>query len=396
MLSGTGRFGGNFVLDGTVGAPVIQGTMALADGEIQIEGAGIALQELELSVAGDGKANRVRLTLVSDGSRLTADGVVSLNTEQEWQADLSIQGKDFQAAHLPEYKISISPDLQLQYRKNGASLSGTVTIPRAVIAPEEFTDSISSSRDIVVEDAEDKAQKKNIPLTLDINLVMGPDVKVDVHGVQGALDGSLKIRQDTGRNMIGLGSLSLRDGTFTFRDTTLEIRRGLVFYQGGSLDDPGLDVRAEKKVDDKEVGIQLTGSVSAMEMELFSSPPMEDSDILSYLVAGRDMSQSEDSEGSVLGAAAAALGRGTGNTLLGRIQKKTGLDVSLGGGEKSTDVSLVIGKQIAKNLYISYGKGLTDSEGVFKTRYQMKHGFSVETKTTSEATGADLFWSLER
>jgi hypothetical protein len=32
-----------------------------------------------------------------------------------------------------------------------------------------------------------------------------------------------------------------------------------------------------------------------------------------------------------------------------------------------------------KDLYISYGKGLTDSEGTFKARYNMKHGFSVET-----------------
>ncbi len=396
LLSGTGKFGGSFVIDGTLGAPVFQGTMALADGEIQIEDVGITLEELELSAAGDGTANRVALTLVSEGSRLTADGLISLNQEQEWQADLSIQGKNFQAVDLPEYKVFISPDLQLQYGKDGASLRGTVTIPRADITPEEFADSVSSSRDVVVKDAGDKPQHKNLPPALDVNLVMGPEVKVAVHGVHGYLDGRLKIQQDPGRNMTGMGSLSLREGTFTFRGTTLEIRRGLVFYQGGSLDDPGLDVRAEKKGDDKEVGVQLTGSVSAMEMKLFSSPTMNDSDILSYLVVGRDMSQSDDAEGSMLGTAAAFIGRGTGNSLLGRIQKKTGLNVSLAGGEKATDVSLVVGKKISQDLYISYGKGLTDSEGVFKARYKMKHGFSIQTETTSEAAGADLYWSLER
>lgn len=70
--------------------------------------------------------------------------------------------------------------------------------------------------------------------------------------------------------------------------------------------------------------------------------------------------------------------------------------MSLAGGEKSTDVSLVVGKEVYKDLYISYGKGLTDSEGTFKARYNLKYGFSVETETTSEASGADLFWSLER
>jgi translocation and assembly module TamB len=383
-------------LDGTIAAPVVQGTMALENGEIQIEDAGIALQKVELSIAGDGTSSRVGLILVSEESRLTADGVVSLSREQGWQADLTIRAKDFPAADLSEYKIAISPELQLQYGEHGASLRGTVIIPSADIAPEEFADSVTSSRDIVVVDAENKPEKKNLPLALDVNLVMGPEVKVAVHGVKGYLDGSLKIQQEPGRSLTGQGSLSLRKGTYTFRGTTLEIRQGLVFYQGGSLGDPGLNVRAEKKVDDKEVGVQLTGTVSAMEMKLYSSPPMDDSDILAYLVVGRDMSQSDDSEGTMLGTAAAFIGRGTGNSLLGRIQKKTGLDVKLAGGEKSSDVSLVVGKQIAENLYISYGKGLTDSEGVFKTRYQMKHGFSVETKTTSEATGADLFWTLER
>jgi len=55
-----------------------------------------------------------------------------------------------------------------------------------------------------------------------------------------------------------------------------------------------------------------------------------------------------------------------------------------------------VGKEIYKDLYISYGKGLTDSAGTFKARYILKYGFSVETETTSEATGSDLFWSLER
>lgn len=396
LLSGTGRFGGSFVLDGTLGAPVVQGTMALAGGEIQILDAGIGLQELKLSVAGDGNANRVGLSLVSEDSSLTADGMVRLNQQQQWQADFSIQGEDFQAVNLSEYKVVISPDMQLQYGANGFSLSGTVTIPRADIAPEEFAESVVASRDVVVEDAEGEPENKSLPLALDLDLVMGPEVKVAVHGVRGYLDGRLKMQQEPGRNLTGQGSLRLRDGTFTLSGTTLKIRRGIVFYQGGSLDNPGLDVRAEKKVEDKEVGVQLTGSVSAMNMKLFSSPQMEDSDILAYLVVGHDMSQSNDTEGSMLGAAAATLGRGAGNSFLTDIQKKTGLNVSLAGGEKTSDVSLVVGKQVAKNLYISYGKGLTDSEGVFKTRYQMKHGFSIETKTTSDTTGADLFWSLER
>jgi translocation and assembly module TamB len=396
MVNGEGRFTGSCVLQGTVARPSLQGRMALEDGEIQIPDAGIVVQELELSVAGDTTANRVELTLVSGGGRLKAEGVVKQSLQKQWQADFTIKGKDFQAVDLSEYKALISPDLHFVYGKAGIALSGTVTVAKAGIAPTGFQGSVSASRDVILLDADDDREKNTLPLSLDLAVVMGKEVEIDAFGVKGHLDGTLKISQEPGQAITGLGSLNLSDGTFTFKGTSLKINRGLVFYQGGPIDDPGLDVQAVKEVDDKEVGVQLTGSVSRMEMKLFSTPTMDDSDILAYLLVGHDMSTSNEQEGSMLGAAAATLGIGKGGSFLSSIEKETGLDVSLAGGEKASDISLVIGKEIYKDLYISYGKGLTDSEGTFKARYNLKHGFSVETEATSEASGADLFWSLER
>jgi translocation and assembly module TamB len=396
MVNGEGRFTGSCALQGTVARPSFQGKMVLEDGEIQIPDAGIVVQELELSVAGDTTANRVGLTLVAGDGTLKAEGVVKQSQQKQWQADFTIQGTDFLAVDLSEYRAVVSPDLHFVYGEAGTALNGTVTVEKARIAPTGSRGTVSSSRDVVVVDADGEQEKKTLPLSLDLEMVMGEEVEVDAFGVKGHLDGSLKISQEPGQIMTGLGSLNLRDGTFTFKGTSLKINRGLVFYQGGPLEDPGLDVQAGKEVDDKVVGIQLTGSVSRMDMKLFSSPTMDDSDILAYLLVGHGMSTSNEQEGSMLGAAAATLGIGKGGSFLSTIEKKTGFDVSLAGGEKASDVSLVVGKKINKDLYISYGKGLTDSEGTFKARYNLKHGFSVETETTSEAGGADLFWSLER
>ena len=396
MVKGEGRFGGSFALRGTLASPTLQGKMALADGEIHIPDAGVAVQELELSVAGDGTANRVGLTLVSEGGRLKAEGVVKQSPQKQWQADFTVKGEDFKAVDLAEYQATVSPDLHFVYEADGTALNGTVTVEKARIAPVGFQGSVSSSRDVVVVDAEGEQEKKTLTLSLDLTVVMGKEVEVDAFGVKGHLDGRLKISQDPGQAMTGLGSLNLRDGTFVFKSVDLKINRGLVFYQGGPIDDPGLDVQANKEVDDKEVGVRLTGSVSHMEMNLFSNPSMDDSDILAYLLAGHDMSSSSETEGSMLGAAAASLGIGKGGAFLSDITEGTGLDVSLAGGAEASDISLVVGKEIYKDLYISYGKGLTDSTGSFKARYDLKYGFSVETETTSEATGSDLFWSLER
>ncbi len=395
MLTGKGQVRGDFSLQGTVARPVLRGGMTMTEGEIILPDAGIGLQEVELSLAGDAAATRVTLTLVSEGSRLRAEGTVSQDRQQQWQADFTIEGKDFQAVHLSEYQATVSPDLRLVYGRTGTAVSGTVMVSRALLAPLGFSGSVSSSRDVVVVDADGAVKGSGLPLSLDVDLVLGEAVRVDAFGVKGLLDGRLKIQQEPGQVMTGLGSLKLREGTFVFKGAELNIDRGLVYYQGGPIDDPGLDVRAKKEVDDTEVGVQLTGTVAQMEMNLFSSPKMDESDIVAYLLTGRDMSASSSGEGSMLGAAA-GLGIGRGGDFLKDITGESGFDVSLASGEEASDVSLVVGREIYKGLYISYGKGLTDAAGTFKARYKLKYGFSVETETTSEATGTDLFWSMER
>lgn len=334
MVNAKGRFAGSWALQGTVAKPVLQGKMALEGGVINIPDAGISLKTLELSVAGDGTTNRVVLAVASGEGRVEAKGVVEQNPEKQWQADLAIKGENFEGVDLTEYKAVISPDLRFVYGADGAALSGTLTVPMAHIAPVGFQGSVSSSQDVVLVDSNGEEKKGGLPLSLDLVVVLGDEVKVDAFGLRGSLDGQLEIDQVPGQAITGIGNLKLHEGTFAISGSTLKISRGLVFYQGGSIEDPGLDVRASKKVEDMVVGAQVTGTVSQMEMNLFSDPPMDDSDILSYLLVGHDMSASNEKEGSMLGAAAATLGIGEGGKLLNDIEESTGVNVRLAGGGK--------------------------------------------------------------
>jgi translocation and assembly module TamB len=198
-----------------------------------------------------------------------------------------------------------------------------------------------------------------------------------------------------------IGTLSLRDTSVAFEGVALQLNEGRIFYQGGPIDKPGLDIRASRKVNEVEAGIHLTGSVDDMNVKLFSDTPMQDSEILSWLLSGQD-GVSTSKGNATLSPAAAALSKVGGGALLktvnplAAIDMEDFVDVSIGGGKKASDVSLVMSKEIYKDLYVSYGKDLTGEGGSFKARYDLKYGFSVESETTSKTTGADLMWSLER
>lgn len=236
---------------------------------------------------------------------------------------------------------------------------------------------------------------------LDLKVIMGEDVLVDTFGLKGYLDGSLKILAKPGRPVTGLGNLALRDGTFDFEGNILELSQSRVFYQGGPIEDPGLDILATRKLEKVELGVRLTGTANNMTMRLFSDTAMDESEILSYLLTGQDISKSSDEEDKALSPAAATLSKVGGGVLLKTVDPLKTLDMeglvdlSMGGGEDASDVSLVMGKEIYKDLYISYGKDLTGAGGTFKARYDLKYGFSVETATNAKTSGADLLFSLE-
>ena len=399
-----GKFGGRILFGGTVHKPTINGTLALSkgkekQGDIFIPAAGIGLKEIKIALDGDSSSNTIDAQLSSGEGKIKLTGVARQDAQQHWLADVAISGKNFLAADLPEYRAVISPDLRLRYAETETRLSGTVTLDKAEIAPTGFSGAVSSSGDVIVVDDE-QAAKGTSPMHLDLKVIMGEKVAVDAFGLKGFLDGSLKIKAKPGRPITGLGNLELRDGTFDFEGNTLQLTQGRVFYQGGPIDNPGLDIQASREIDKVELGVRLTGTVNNMEMRLFSDTAMDESEILSYLLTGQDISKS-GTEDKALSPAAATLGKVGGGVLLKTVDPLKTLDMeglvdlSIGGGEDASDVSLVMGKEIYKDLYISYGKDLTGAGGTFKARYDLKYGFSVETATNAKTNGADLLWSWE-
>ncbi|MCI5114388.1 MAG: hypothetical protein D3912_06080 [Candidatus Electrothrix sp. AX1] len=402
-VQATGAFKGRILLGGTVAKPTVNGKLALKknkkEGEIFLTDAGIRLKDLQVAFAGNSHSNTVNATCSSGQGSIKLNGVVRQDAQQDWLADVVLSGKNFQAVDLPEYRATISPDLRLHYTTQATRLNGTVTLNSAEISPTGFGGAVSSSADIVVVDDE-QPTKGTSPIELNLKVIMGKEVLINSFGLKGFLDGSLQIKATPGRPITALGNLGLRDGTFDFEGNMLKFSNGRIFYQGGPIDDPGLDIQASREVNKVALGVHLTGSANNMNMRLFSNTAMEQSEILSYLLTGQDISKS-GAEDKVLSPAGAALGKVGGGILLKTVDPlKTfdmeGLvDLSIGGGEDASDLSLVMGKEIYKDLYISYGKNLTGEGGTFKARYDLKYGFSVETATNAKTSGADLLFSWE-
>jgi translocation and assembly module TamB len=173
----------------------------------------------------------------------------------------------------------------------------------------------------------------------------------------------------------------------------------------GPIDNPQLNIEAVRRIDSDNVvvGVRIQGSASAPVSTLFSEPPMNESNILAYLVLGRPLTASSGGDNNqLLANAATSLGLAGGGFLAqSLIGKKLGLDVGVetinpGNTGNTQSSAFMIGKYLSPRLYIGYGVGILQRFNVFRIRYTLFKHLIIQAETGGIQTGADLFYDLER
>ncbi len=389
---------------GTFAEPKGDGDIMLEDGSVNLPSLGVQLSEIELSFIGSEGEADVRGKFSSGGGSIRVIGTLSRNDNWDISGLVSIVGKDFLLLNLPEYEVYVNPELDIDFNLQRATIRGNVFIPKAYIAPEEMTGSVQESSDVVFVDDIDKKNESNYRLSTRIRLDLGEDVSFKGYGLKGRLTGGLDVIDEPSRHLEGTGSLSLVESTFSTYGRTLDIARGKILFTGGSVLNPGVDVRAQRAVSDQvgsrggyTVGVDISGLIPDLNYSLFSAPYMDDADILAYLILGHSLLDADDEDSNLLAGAASALGWEEQASIMRKVASVLPVDdIHIESNMSEDDMSLVFGKRITKDIYVGYDYSVRDQIGEVRLRYDLKYGFFVESRNSSESTGADLLYVIER
>jgi len=398
-----GKMDGELSLFGSFNQPGVSGKLTIMDGGIALPYQGITLDSIQLTLSAEETGVKLRCKATSGPGELNILGKMAYEGG-DILGDFSIQGEDFLLFSLPEYEVRISPDARFVFSKEKGEISGAVKIPYALITPEEMTSSVKVSNDVIFIEGDKEMKEAAWPFFTKLNVQLGEDVRIDGYGLTGRLVGGLEVLDAPGSFLTGTGELELIDGTFSLYASSFDIERGRILFTGGPLDNPGIDARAQRDVSDEEaqgdgyvVGIDVSGFVQDLQFHLFSDPYMDDINILSYLLVGHSLADSSDEEGNFLKTTTIALGLQGGSEIVKKLGNFLSVDdMHLEGSGEEENVSLVVGKHITKDLYLGYDMNMSGSLGIFRIRYGLGHGFSVETQTSTESTGTDLFYTFER
>lgn len=391
-----GRLDGRWVLGGSAAAPTLSGELALGEVAAEVPAAGLKLHD-----------GRVRVTaradggLDVDGSLASGDGRVQLRGSAGLQAstplDLRLEGADFLAADIPAARVVVSPALHLVRTAERTTLQGEVAVPSAQVDLSRLPGggAARASPDVVVTDAAQTASAAPPPVYTDVTLKLGDAVKLKGFGLDGALSGQLAVSDRPGRQTTGRGEIRV-SGTYKAYGQDLAIETGRLQFAGTAIDNPGLDLRAVRKLEEVTAGLRVQGTARVPVLTVYAEPPMEQAEALSYLVTGKPLSALKSGEGDMVGTAARALGSATGDLLAKSVGARLGVDAGVSDSAALGGAALTVGKYLSPRLYLSYGVGLFVPGEVITLRYLLSKRWNIDVQSATNDNRAGLNYRYEK
>ncbi len=387
----SGRIVANLDVSGTPVAVLIGGGVQLQNGTANIPQFDTRIRNVRFAANSDGRG-----TLNISGSADSGDGQIQLSgsiTPADRRLSLEVKGEDFQVANSPDLQALINPDIQVSMRPDVIRVEGEVVIPEANIRPMGGSSSTSGTRTrvgvspdvVVVKPGEDPTALERAPglgIYTRVRIILGDNIRVEAFDFAGKVSGDILLTETPRIPLRASGSAEVAAGEFTISGQRLKIERGRVLFNNSPVDNPSLDLRVTRTVEEAApvqssrtwnqtgfnelqaaatatggryvvvAGAQVTGTARNPKLNLFSNPPMPDSSILSYLVLGR-------------------------------------APTSSGGG------SVVLGKYLTPNLWVGYGVGISaETENTFILRYDILKNWAIRANSSAVSSGADLLYTI--
>ena len=379
-----GRLNADLILQGTLKKPVANGAIRFTGGAVDVNELGLALREIKLQILASGaSSDRLQIT----GSAKSGEGVVyldgfaSLQADAGWPVDLTLKGESFEVAKLTEAQIALSPDLNFVFAKNKGKVTGTLKVPKAIMAMTEIPENaIKVSPDEIIlgqEKVEEKARAAPQVIDANIDVELGKQVSFSGQGLSTQLSGKLNVVKE-GEKMAMHGNIDMIKARYKSYGQDLTVRKGR-FVFNGPVDNPWLDVEAIRLSKSKKVTaiLSLTGSLHKPETRISSEPALPEAEALAYLITGRPLNQVSKQEGNML--ASAALSYGGGRAAW--ITEKLGIDeFEVQDGETLQDTLVAVGQYLSPDFYVGAKVGLFNKQASMVLKHKITNAINVETQ----------------
>ena len=289
-----------------------------------------------------------------------------------------------------DFRSTADADLQIRGRDSLAALliSGTVDLRRTEYTQDiELADIINRRGEAsITEGGGGGGGGTGLRVQLDLR-VEGRDALVVRNNLADAVGSvSLNIRGSIDDPLVS-GRIALTRGTLNFRNDRYEVTRAYIDLPARRDADPILNIQAEAEIRGYRIIVGLTGPLSQPSTSVRSDPALPQADVVALITTG-NLSTGDQSASTL-----AQSGFGTATSLLtdrlinAPVQRATDklfglnrfeIDPQLvGRGGASPTARLTVGRQINRNLSVTYSTNVTsDQNQVVAVEYRVSDRLS--------------------
>ncbi|MBN2896213.1 MAG: translocation/assembly module TamB domain-containing protein [Campylobacterales bacterium] len=290
-----------------------------------------------------------------------------------------------------EGKLSADIDITIVHDENQTLIEGEAAIRSALITYKPTGANYVEDDDIVVIQEVKPVNDSKLALNVRLHNLQTLRYKTDMADLDLNLD--LTLWKEPRRPLELLGLLRLDKGLVYTPTAELSMRKSELYFAGGEKINPYLNLHLYYAIDNKEIDIYATHTLSSPVLLFTSNPAMSQSDILSYILFGAPASSSfESEEGASSQISTANLLLGTGFKEL--IGDTTGLRIDRLNllSTKEGNVGFEIGTRLNKDTRVVF-----KSDDIFSMvlQWQLSSNLQVHVDVMETGQGINLIYVRE-
>ncbi len=435
--------------------PHFGGYIEIRDGAFAVPRAGTSYTGLDTRIDLEPESLRIRRFEILDenGEQLAVAGQLAVHARQVGDVDVTLESQDFEAIDNELGDVGLGSRLKVTGQLTRPKLEGEVRIAAGrlevdrilqifydpyrtdvlpqVVSAERAAQAAGSAEEATRQALGQAAQGTkpavqpepafdddywlppkratffdNVALDVRVripdNLVLrgrklrpGGPTRATIGDINITVGGDLTVRKNYDAPLTVAGTVNTVRGTYQFQGRQFDIARDGTLRFTGEPANPIVDVTAVRRIPDTgvEARVRITGSVQQPELQLSSTPPLEESDVLALIVFNRPISELGTGERASLAATAGGIATGfiadpLGQSL-GRALDLDLFEITTSAEGDSLGAGVTVGKQIGERTFFKLRQQFGErTYSEFLLEYQIADFLRLAASGAPETSGA--------
>ncbi len=394
------------VLGGTPANPDVTGSLRIHSGSFVLPSFPNGLTDLNGTIQFEkNRATLQNVTARSGGGNVSLGGFLTFSAGRHFVYRLQADSRDVRLRYANSVSVTSSSQLTLSGTSRNSILSGTATVSRVIFNPNADAGTLLASTAAITPVGEEADFLSG--LQFDVHIESAPNLQLSTslsRDMQAEID--LQLRGNP-KTPVLLGSIEADEGDIRVFGSRYTINRGQISFTNPAQIEPVLDLDLRTQARGINVDITVSGTLSKLNINYRSDPPLQPRDIIALLTVGRapgapsnvPTTQQVNTDVPALQAGA--------NTVLGqavspassRLQKLFGItnikiDPLVQGITNTSQGRLTLEQQISRQITVTYVTNLSQtSEQIFRIEYALNPQFSlVALRDDNGEFGIDILY----